>query len=1243
MGVKVTGQFEPAGDFSIVDGKDVSGNITGSNISSSGQIEAASIGTNLASIISGSTPFDATAVSGSLGSNATLIRSLTAVGISGSVTSVSASIATDINTFRDGTATLVSGSSTSTGSFGSLKITDAHQGTLKINGGLTLAGSGPNINGAGGNVYMIPTNFIVRSSISNDSGDVTINDNLIVRDNISGSVDSTGSFGRVESDAFNATTFTSTEVTSTNLTVTGTITGSSLDVSGDGIFGGNIRAVGDVIAERYIVSSSVTHLTQSFSSGSTIFGDSSDDTHVFTGSLSVNGNVTLPSTSHKVGIGIAPTSTLHVGGGSGRSLLVDSTGGTTSIISRKDGNQIRLLANGSNPILGYGHTGGNARNLLITSNDTTVATFTSGGDLLMSDGNDISGSSTSTGSFGAVSAVTSLFTNRIANSVGQGAFTLDSADDIILDAGGGDVLLYDDGSEFARLTNDSNTLAIKSSTSNADIVFNGVDSGANITALRLDMSEKGKAIFNSDVSGSSTSTGSFGAGFISNKFGIGTTAPDTELHIHQGSAGFTDTHANYILTLEGSSDVIMQFKTPNNRDTVGIVFGDPDDRDAGRVIYDHTTDRLNLFAAGTQQLQIGSNIISGSSTSTGSFGELHISDRIGVGTTAPTGQLHVNNAGGSSTIFVDGNTGAFQTYAFKSGGSTKAEIKNFHETRMEFTQTGGIYRFNTISGTQYFEINSSGIEAKVGNISGSATSTGSFGSLVVADAIQGDTNVKGNFSVVKSFPDIFTKSSDEGRIGFMDAGGSIQSGMKNNAGDLILVADGNTERVRVNDGGMIVAGNISGSSTSTGSFGAVAIGKATADNQRALTVVGNAQFDNNAQIYFKRSTGTADPYISYDSSDNFKIFNPLSGEIQLIIGSGEIVAVDSNGLTFNGSKTIGSSAGSGVITVTGNSGLKLKSGAGGGSGAIEFIQGSTTHWQVGVSGDITGSAGSHISGSSTSTGSFGRVEAKRFSGSYAGQMGSRFVHSQTSAGTTWTINHNLGHKYPVVTVYDSSDQMILPQNGIATDSDTFTLTFNESITGKAVVSIGGIGTNAGNNYIHTQGAGSTNWRVTHSLSQRYPNVTVFDENNQVILPETITATSANHADIVFSTQKTGYANFSIGSGIPNISSGNAGKFLKVRADGEGVEWVPTTANVSGSMSVSGSILPNADNHHDLGSESKRWANLFTGDIELSNEGTEGNEVDGTTGKWTIQEGKESLYLLNRKNGKKYRFKLEEIT
>ncbi len=59
---------------------------------------------------------------------------------------------------------------------------------------------------------------------------------------------------------------------------------------------GDISASGDIygqniIAEQYIVSSSVTYVTQSYSSGSTIFGDTpADDTHQFTGSLYVSGS-----------------------------------------------------------------------------------------------------------------------------------------------------------------------------------------------------------------------------------------------------------------------------------------------------------------------------------------------------------------------------------------------------------------------------------------------------------------------------------------------------------------------------------------------------------------------------------------------------------------------------------------------------------------------------------------------------------------------------------------------------------------------------------------------------------------------------------------------------------------------------------------------------------------------------------------------------------------------------------------
>jgi hypothetical protein len=44
----------------------------------------------------------------------------------------------------------------------------------------------------------------------------------------------------------------------------------------------------------------------------------------------------------------------------------------------------------------------------------------------------------------------------------------------------------------------------------------------------------------------------------------------------------------------------------------------------------------------------------------------------------------------------------------------------------------------------------------------------------------------------------------------------------------------------------------------------------------------------------------------------------------------------------------------------------------------------------------------------------------------------------------------------------------------------------------------------------------------------------------------------------------------------------------------------------------------------------------------NDDGTTGNEVDGSTGNWTIQEGEEHLYIINNKNGKKYKFALEEI-
>ena len=75
----------------------------------------------------------------------------------------------------------------------------------------------------------------------------------------------------------------------------------------------------------------------------------------------------------------------------------------------------------------------------------------------------------------------------------------------------------------------------------------------------------------------------------------------------------------------------------------------------------------------------------------------------------------------------------------------------------------------------------------------------------------------------------------------------------------------------------------------------------------------------------------------------------------------------------------------------------------------------------------------------------------------------------------------------------------------------------------------------------------------------------------------------------------------------------------------------------------GHVIPGDDNTQDLGSTTKRWANVYTGDMHLNNMNTGGNEVDGSEGHWTMQEGADDLFLINRNTGKKYKFNLTEVS
>ena len=75
-----------------------------------------------------------------------------------------------------------------------------------------------------------------------------------------------------------------------------------------------------------------------------------------------------------------------------------------------------------------------------------------------------------------------------------------------------------------------------------------------------------------------------------------------------------------------------------------------------------------------------------------------------------------------------------------------------------------------------------------------------------------------------------------------------------------------------------------------------------------------------------------------------------------------------------------------------------------------------------------------------------------------------------------------------------------------------------------------------------------------------------------------------------------------------------------------------TASPAATLDVAGNVLPSADNTHNLGSATKRWANIYTGDLHLKN----------SRGDWTILEEEDYLCVINNRTNKKYKMLLQEL-
>ncbi len=196
--------------------------------------------------------------------------------------------------------------------------------------------------------------------------------------------------------------------------------------------------------------------------------------------------------------------------------------------------------------------------------------------------------------------------------------SIDVGADLTLDAGGGDIILSDDGTIVGTLSlnNNSGDFYIRSRVSDKDMLFRGNDGGTEITALTLDMSDAGTATFNHDVKLGDDSILSVGDGtdlqlyhdgtdsIIKNTVGhlyITTSSDDKDIifQCDDGSGGLTQ-----YIRVDGSVGLTQFDKDTKHVDSVKALFGAGEDL---QIYHDGTHSYVKDNGVGNLILQ-GSNL-----------------------------------------------------------------------------------------------------------------------------------------------------------------------------------------------------------------------------------------------------------------------------------------------------------------------------------------------------------------------------------------------------------------------------------------------------------------------------------------------------------------------------------------------------------------------------------------------------------------------------------------------------------
>ena len=152
-------------------------------------------------------------------------------------------------------------------------------------------------------------------------------------------------------------------------------------------------------------------------------------------------------------------------------------------------------------------------------------------------------------------------------------------------------------------------------------------------------------------------------------------------------------------------------------------------------------------------------------------------------------------------------------------------------------------------------------------------------------------------------------------------------------------------------------------------------------------------------------------------------------------------------------------------------------------------------------------------------------------GGGGGTGGSAQTFTQSLAANTWSFAHSVNSRTPIVEVYDSNYNVIIPTSIYNPGPFQTNIYFDVSQSGYAIISTGGVLAVSGSNAVLNQNVAATTWSFNHDLHTTYPVFTIYDSNDDVIIPQRIHAVDTASAEIYFSTPRTGKAIASVGGNI----------------------------------------------------------------------------------------------------------------